>query len=143
MHKLQKPCLTPKGFVSFLWDLCDHTFPPSAEAVFPRVREKASAQSKTWSWGKVGRTVGLTGLLFSLSHSSEWARLGQSTAFREAGTPFWPQKDLKSVKGAQLLVKGSQSAVTGPGAPAGSCVSLRCQAGGQAEAQAPARLTES
>lgn len=53
MRGLQKLCFTPKGFVSFLWDLWDHTFPPSAEeAVFPRVREEASAQSKERSWGQ-------------------------------------------------------------------------------------------
>lgn len=50
--------------------------------------------------------MGLTGLLFSLSHSAEWARLGQSAAFREPGTPFWPQEDLKPAKGAQLLAEG-------------------------------------
>lgn len=106
MHRLQKPCFTPKGFVSFLWDLWDHTFPPSAKAVFPSVRGEASAQSKEWSWEQGGEDRGSHWSPFNLSHSTEWARLGQNAAFREPGTSFWPQKDLKSEKGAQLLADG-------------------------------------
>lgn len=63
-------------------------------------------RAKSGAGSKVGRTVGLTGLLFNLSHSTEWVRLGQSVAFRELGTPFWPQKDLKPEKGAQLRADG-------------------------------------
>lgn len=96
MHRLQKLCFTPKGFVNFLWDLWDHTFPPSAKAVFPRVRGEAFAQSKEWSWEQGGEDRG-----------SHWSPV-QPFSFHRMGQTR-PERSLQGARHSILASEGPEA----------------------------------